>query len=365
MLWPCNLFTLLVIFVAESGAAESFLEASRNQFFSKPTERSVSFTFLGTTSFLVEASDHQLIIDGFVSRPKHFLAGRIKPDGERIHKFLIEHNVCKSMTAKNRSNQSRECRRNPKKHLDLVVAMHGHYDHALDAPYIAGWAGARLLTYTSLKRLAFATQKLEEAQTNDFNWETVTYENIGRYLGPSPNLLSVGEMQIRLAITPHSENPISKRIRRQTPEGFKFRSTIWRMGLGESISMSITHQNKTALIVASAGEINDQLKSSGINNADVVFLGIGGLGHKSREYRREYWERTVTDTGAERVFLVHWDDHQKPLPENGHEFSVPFYERHNVTLDHFRELAKPNNVEVAFAPPLVEFDPFFGLTEPQ
>jgi L-ascorbate metabolism protein UlaG (beta-lactamase superfamily) len=48
-------------------------------------------------------------------------------------------------------------------------------------------------------------------------------------------------------------------------------------------------------------------------HADVVYLGVGQLGHQSADYIAEYWAQTVRTVGARRVVLVHWDDFFRPL----------------------------------------------------
>ncbi|MFE6931120.1 hypothetical protein ACFVDT_03690 [Streptomyces sp. NPDC057699] len=53
-------------------------------------------------------------------------------------------------------------------------------------------------------------------------------------------------------------------------------------------------------------------KSPG-HSADVVYLGIGMLGRQDPEFRREYWEQIVRNTGARAVLPVHWDDFMTPL----------------------------------------------------
>jgi hypothetical protein len=45
----------------------------------------------------------------------------------------------------------------------------------------------------------------------------------------------------------------------------------------------------------------------------VVFLGTGGLGSQTAEYREAYWRETVERTGARRVIPIHWDGLTSPI----------------------------------------------------
>lgn len=340
---------------------KEFIKASRQHFPISLEDSGMLITFLGTSSFLIQTPKKQLLLDGFVSRPKHNLLGTFQPRKDRIKEFLKTQSVCKSIRASNLEGQSSRCQEAGHPHLDLAIAMHGHFDHALDTPYIAGWAGSRFLVEKSLKRITEATKQLKETQGNEFNWNSVQYENLNDYLGSDPEQLLVDEMELRLAETLHGKNPISNRIDKVTSDRFKFRTSIWRMGEGKSISLLIEHRKRRVLFTASAGEIGDSLKSAGITKADVVFLSIGGLGRNTPEERERYWRQTVTATGAKRVFLIHWDNIQKALPKSGKDFSVPFIEKHDITLEHFQALAKSRNVQITFAPPLTPFDPFFNI----
>jgi L-ascorbate metabolism protein UlaG (beta-lactamase superfamily) len=64
------------------------------------------------------------------------------------------------------------------------------------------------------------------------------------------------------------------------------------------------------LIQGSAGYIVGGLEGY---DADVVFLGIGGLGGQTDEYREAYWHETVTMTGASRIIPIHWDSLTGPI----------------------------------------------------
>jgi len=77
--------------------------------------------YLGTAGFVVEAAQHILVLDPFVTRPGALrtLFGRLPPDLERLQRLVP--------------------------HADDVLVGHSHYDHVLDAPALCARTGARLI----------------------------------------------------------------------------------------------------------------------------------------------------------------------------------------------------------------------------
>ncbi|NNC56858.1 MAG: hypothetical protein HKO12_04830, partial [Woeseiaceae bacterium] len=66
------------------------------------------------------------------------------------------------------------------------------------------------------------------------------------------------------------------------------------------------------IVQGSAGLADDALQ--GIP-ADVVMLGIGGLGSLGQSYAERYWQGLITATGAHSVYPIHFDDFTKPFGE--------------------------------------------------
>lgn len=74
--------------------------------------------------------------------------------------------------------------------------------------------------------------------------------------------------------------------------------------VGQPDAIHVSHPRGRWLIQGSAGYMEGGLSGS---NADVVFLGIGGVGTQTKEYREADWHQTVTTIGATRVIPIHWD----------------------------------------------------------
>jgi hypothetical protein len=67
----------------------------------------------------------------------------------------------------------------------------------------------------------------------------------------------------------------------------------------------------------------------------------------------------VLDTGAYKVFPIHWDNHQKPIDYSSFtRLSPPPYERLNPVLDSLIRLREIGDVTILYAPIARPFDPF-------
>ncbi len=77
--------------------------------------------YLGTAGFVLEAQQHTIVVDPFVTRPgfRRTLFGRLSPDEDRIRQVLPR--------------------------ADDVIVGHAHYDHVLDGPALCRHTGARLI----------------------------------------------------------------------------------------------------------------------------------------------------------------------------------------------------------------------------
>jgi len=63
-------------------------------------------------------------------------------------------------------------------------------------------------------------------------------------------------------------------------------------------------------IQGSAGLIENGLEGF---NADAVFLGVGGLGSQTTEYRATSWRETIEGVQPKRFIPIHWDSLTGPI----------------------------------------------------
>jgi L-ascorbate metabolism protein UlaG (beta-lactamase superfamily) len=236
------------------------------------TPASLTVTFLGVSTLLVDDGVTSIMTDGFFTRPSLLktATGRIAPDRAVIAWSLRQLGVTS---------------------LAAVICTHAHYDHALDAAVVAERTGADLVGSSSTANIGYG-HRLPKHRIR-----VVT----------SGESLRFGDFSITLLESEHSPNaqcPGAIDAPLRPPARF----SAYRMG--ECYSVLIEHRGRTLLVHGSAGYRPSALHGYA---AEVAYLGIGTLGKQSAEFRDAYWRETVIATGARRVILIHWDDFWRSL----------------------------------------------------
>lgn len=224
-------------------------------------------TFLGVSSLLLDDGETAILTDGFFTRPpkQRVLFGRVEPDRGLIAASLQRAGI---------------------RRLAAVIAVHSHYDHAMDSPEVARQTGALLIGSESTANIGRGWGLAEDRMRVAGDGATYTFGRFTITLLPSrhfPHPLAMGE--------------IAEPLKPPAP------SLSYREG--GSYSVLVEHDGHRLLIQGSAGFVEGAL---GQQQADVVFLGIGGIGKKERAYRDAYWREVVAAVKARRVVPIHWDD---------------------------------------------------------
>lgn len=360
----CRLLLLVGILSGCSAKSDSFQE-----FVSANTLPAISANFgfevvhFGTSSFLVDDGNSQILVDGFVTRKRHRYLGKIAPSAEAVERRIADHEICYSPKSQYEHNNHQSCRSPLGRGLELIIPTHAHYDHALDAPYFAAITGAALLTDSSIDALVDASSQYDGFQLGPAKWDIVKSrsEDIFQNVEQKIRVIYRGAFKITLIEIPHSRN-ISTPFVSGIIDEINFPANLWKFKEGTSISVLIEHGNRSLLIIPSSGAIGDTFRENNIK-ANVVMLGIGNLGRKSHEEQREYWNDAVLAVGAERVFPVHWDDDQyeyNPSLALGNFKQNEIFGSHNLIIQ-FRDFIEEGDKEIFFAPAEVAFNPFVGL----
>jgi len=232
----------------------------------------VTVRFLGVSSLLVSDGTTAWMTDGFVSRPPLWRTalGRVAPDEARID-WALERVEADTLAA--------------------VIVLHSHYDHAMDAPIVARRTGAVLVGSPST-------------------------HNVGRGLGLTEahmRLMRDGEplrfgafeiLPIRSRHFPHGMAMGEIEMPLEPPA----RTTEYREG--GTFTLLVRHPAGSMLIHGSAGWVPGKLDAV---SADVVLLGVAGLGSRDDAYRRAYHREVVEAVGPKLIVPIHWDDFTLPL----------------------------------------------------
>ncbi len=240
----------------------------------------VTVRYTGTATLVFSDAETTWMTDGWFSRPGplQVLFGKIEPDLGAITRGLAANEVDE---------------------LAAVFPLHSHYDHAMDAPEVAKRTGAMLLGSESTANIGRGWALPEDQIRVVTNREpialgkfTVTPIEIRHFQFPNP------EMAARALGDPKIDAPL------KPPVGaFDYR-------VGKAYALHVAHPKGTWMILGSAGFVEGALKGY---EADVVFLGVGGLGSQTDLYREAYWTETIDRARPTRVIPIHWDSLTGPI----------------------------------------------------
>jgi len=284
-------------------------------------EGAVHVRFTGTSTLLFSDGTTHWMVDGWFSRPPllSLLAGEIEPDVAAIEAGLAANEVDR---------------------LAVVIPVHSHYDHAMDAPEVARRTGALLLGSESTANIGrgwgLDESRIRVARNGEptrFGDFTITLIHTKHFEFPDPAMReqALGDPRIEAPLVP----PV---------ETFDYK-------VGQPYAIHVAHPKGRFLIQGSAGYVEGSLQGF---PADTVFLGIGGLGTQTREYREAYWRETVERVGARRLIPIHWDTLIGPIegPFTGELQAAAFLSAGgDVLLEFLREkLASNPDLEVGTLP---------------
>ena len=241
--------------------------------YAQPAEagQTLTVTWFGVTTLLIDDGVTQILIDGYFSRPGLLdiaLERMIEPDLAAIKGMLSRFEI-------NR--------------LEAVIPVHSHFDHALDSAEIAKQTGAQLMGSTTSANIA-AGSRLPISQIKVIETGT-TYP--------------VGAFEVNFYPSQHAPLATNSAISGTLTEPLTLPAPYTAWKLGQAYTLVITHPNGRMLIQGSAGFVPDAL--AGIK-VDAVFLGTGGLPDLSQAHQLAYLDEMVTQRHPKRVYTIHHDD---------------------------------------------------------
>ena len=236
----------------------------------------VSVTWFGVTTLLFDDGETQILIDGFLSRPEfEDLDSLAEPDAALIEQMA----------------------RGAFDRVAMITPVHSHFDHAMDVGAVAMATGATVVGSASTANIARGAG-VEETRI-------VVVDDRHRQ--------QFGKFTVELIRSAHAPlvnggPPIPGTI--DAPLEPPVRIGDWKEG--GSFTIVVGHPAGTALVQGSAGYAEGALAGTA---ADVVYLGIGGLGSLGKDHAAAYFNEIVGPTGARCVVPIHWDDFSLPFGE--------------------------------------------------
>lgn len=321
----------VAVFALLAGCAPRLAPYERMRLPARPVEQGDSglrITFMGVSTLLIQDSATAFLTDGFFTRPGLFryLWGNLRPDPEVIAAALDTLHVY-------RPGEPRPGARR----LSAVIALHSHFDHAMDAPVVARMTGATLIGSRSTANLARSylppgvistVRDGDRVQLGDFGVQVVECIH-----GPPDRWPGTIEAP------------------------FDTVARVGRYRTGNCHALLIRHGARSLLVTGTAGFVPGAL--DGVR-ADVVYLSVGSLGKQEPVYRASYWDEVVRATRARRVVLIHWDNLFRPLFEPF--TAVPRLKDDLArTIRQYCALAVRDGVDLRLARERVAADPFSGL----
>ena len=271
-------------------------------------------TWLGVTTVLIDDGDTQILVDGFFSRPTladGLLRRPVDNDAAKINFALYEYDI---------------------RSLAAIIPTHSHFDHAMDVGEIALRSKASVLGSESTANIARGAGVLEDQVVVATPGETYTF----------------GEFSVRLVESRHG--PIGWRgsvpLAGTIDDPLSFPAPIQSMRLGKAYTIVIEHPRGTTVVQGSSGFIEGALEGV---DADVVLMCTYGLTSLGREYAEKYWQEMVTTTGARAVVPMHFDDFTRPFGDvvpfprflDNIEKTAEWFEEFRDTWDTDTALYKP------------------------
>jgi L-ascorbate metabolism protein UlaG (beta-lactamase superfamily) len=254
-----------------------------------------TITFLGNTTLYIKSVMNKdspgIFIDAFVSRPKYILR-------KIAHSTSIIDDKIKDAGINFDE-------------VGWVIPLHSHFDHLLDAPYVASKSQAKLVATPTTKNIS---------NSMGYN-DDIFYKVSG-----NPNkeiIIKAEEFTIKLEPVVHSDTelagvffaPLGDRYPKNLKSQFKKKNKARDYVEGQSYNVHITHDKSKKSIYVLGGfpssYIDHKKLPDSLVDSDIVFVAVP-LFRKMRTKDRELFWRDLAKK-EKRVVPMHWDTFCRPL----------------------------------------------------
>ena len=231
----------------------------------------MKITFFGTTTLLFDDGKDQVLFDCHLTRPSlwKYISGSEPTDEKLCDEMLEAHHIDR---------------------LKAIFVSHTHHDHVMDVPYVANKTGAVVYGSSSAMNVCkggnMKEEKLVEFRADE------TYE--------------VGNYRVKILKSLHSKPTILNNDLGQTIDTPLVQPARLRdYKEGGSYDFYVETKEKTYLIRPSFNYIEGQLDGY---KADVLFLGVAGLGKADADTERIFFRETAGKVSPKLVIPLHWDN---------------------------------------------------------
>jgi len=257
-------------------------------------DNTLSITFLGNTTIYLNdlTTGEAIFIDAFVSRPKYKLVSIDHSDCRRVDRVLLAAEI---------------------ESVDWVIPLHSHFDHVLDAPYVAKKKGAKLIATPTTQHIA----------------ESMGYSNNIESLSGEPSKverIGAGEFSIQMEPVVHGDTKIGGYLYAPLNRGYdqsvgdKFAESNWAREYveGQSYNVYITHRPSGRSIYVLSGFPEEYIEKSqlpeSLLNADIVFAAVPLFRKMGSKKREAFWEALAQN--PKTIVPIHWDNFDVQLDKN-------------------------------------------------
>lgn len=238
---------------------------------------SVQVTFLGTTMFLVDDGETQLLIDAFLTHVP-------------LHDVALFRNVATNTTA-----VDDVLRRIGADRVSDIFIAHSHHDHAFDAGYVARATGATLRGTQSTLNIGRGSGVDDAQMAESRHGERV----------------QCGAFEVEIRTSKHSPGSMGgEGACISLPLGQPCHALEFKEG--GCLDFVVRHGDKTLLFKSSANFLPGALDDLDV---DVLFLGVATLGRQSEQFRADLAREVIDATRPRIVVPTHWNDFFAPLSE--------------------------------------------------
>ncbi|WP_235298150.1 MBL fold metallo-hydrolase [Portibacter marinus] len=268
-----SLFLIAVLSVLSCGPSAD-IEDYKSYFHDdqSPLEKQeFSVTYFGVSTLLFNDGETKFIIDGFFTRPSasKVLFRKLTTDKKLVNQIVRDYEL---------------------QDLDAVLVNHSHYDHALDAAYLAKSTSAQLIGSPSTINLG----------------KGASIDNKLLVLFKAGDTLAIGDFRIEVIEGKHSPPKVlNADLGEVIDEPLTQPARFSAYKEGGTFDFMIT-RGQTKVFVKSS----PNFKADALNRykADVAFLATGSIGTGGKDFINQYYEQTIAKLEPEILIPTHWDN---------------------------------------------------------